>query len=289
MTPSKTVIQPLPQSPQTQSVSLGVQRELRAGLSLSVDGVYSKGTHLFNNTDLNYPPVPGAPRPDPTYGRIVEFAMQGESWSTALLTNLQYHAHRRAIPSFGVAYTLSRALRTVEDFQSFAQNELNLAGDKGPAANDRRHQLVVNFTWALPGGFQVAGLASARSGMPWNVTTGVDNNKDTQVNDRPDLAVPGGDPTSKSTYNANFTNRVGNLGRNTNVGPNYFSLDTRLSKYVPLRRTKLELFAEAFNLTNYVNLNIPNGNLRAATFGQSTALQSGAAPRRVELGFRFDF
>ena len=289
VTPSKTVIQPLPQSPQTQSVSLGVQRELRPGLSVSADGVYSKGTHLFNNTDLNYPLVPGGPRPDPTFGRIVEFAMQGESWSTALLTNVQYRPQRG--PTFGVSYTLSKALRTVEDFQSFAQDELNLNGDKGPASNDRRHQLVVNFNWRLPAGFQIAGLASARSGLPWNVTTGIDNNKDTQVNDRPDLAVPGGDPTSKSTYNANFTNRVGNLPRNYNYGPGYFSLDTRLSKYIDLHRanTNLELFAEAFNLTNYVNLGTPNGNLRASTFGNSTGLASGAAPRRVELGFRFNF
>jgi hypothetical protein len=109
------------------------------------------------------------------------------------------------------------------------------------------------------------------------------------VNDRPDLAVPGGDPASKSTYNANFTNRVGNLPRNYNRGPNYFSLDARLSKYVDLHRTNLELFAEAFNLTNYANLGLPNGNLRASTFGQPTALATGAAPRRVELGFRFNF
>jgi len=287
VTPSRTVIQPLPKSPQTQSVSLGVQRELRPGLSLSADAVYSKGTHLFNNTDLNYPLVPGGPRPDPSFGRIVEFAMQGESWSTALLANLQYRPARG--PSAGVAYTLSKALRTVEDFQSFAQDELNLQGDKGPASNDRRHQLVVNFNWRLPAGFQVAGLASARSGLPWNITTGVDNNKDTQVNDRPDLANPNGDPASKSTYSTSFTNRVGNLPRNYGRGPSYFALDARLSKYFDLPRTRVELFAEAFNLTNHVNLGIPNGNLRASTFGQPTALATGAAPRRIELGFRFNF
>jgi len=137
---------------------------------------------------------------------------------------------------------------------------------------------------------QLAGLASTRSGLPWNVTTGVDSNLDTQFNDRPDLAVPGGDPLDKATYNANFTRRVGNLPRNYNRGPNYFSLDARLSKHVSLPRAKVELFAEAFNLTNYVNLGVPNGNLRSATFGQSTALASGgAAPRRVELGVRMNF
>ncbi len=288
VTPSKTVIQAHPNTPQTQSVSLGFQRELRPGLSVSADGIYSRGNFLFNNRDLNYPIFPGGPRPDPTYGRIVQFGMEGNSWSTALLTNVQYRPTRG--PSFGVAYTLSKALRDVEDFQFFAQDELHPSLDKGPANNDRRHQLVVNFNWLLPYGFQVAGLASARSGLPWNVTTGVDNNLDTQTtNDRPDLAVPGGDPTDKSTYFANFTKRSGNLGRNTNVGPSYFSLDVRASKHFNVSRVRTELIAEAFNLTNFANLGLPTSSLRSATFGKPTALVTGAAPRRVELGVRVNF
>jgi TonB dependent receptor-like, beta-barrel len=287
VTPSKTVIAPNPQAPQTQNVSLGFQRELRTGLSLSVDGVYSRGTNQFNNRDLNYPLFPGGPRPDPSIGRIIMFGMEGNSWSTALLGSLQYRPRRG--PSLGLSYTLSKSLRDVEDFQYFAQDELNPAADKGPASNDRRHQVVANFNWTVPGGVQVAGLASMRTGLPWNVTTGLDNNLDTQVNDRPDLLVPGGDPLSKSTYDANFTRRVGNLPRNYNGGPKYFSLDMRLSKHLALRRTKVELFAEAFNVTNFVNLGMPNGNLRSATFGQSTALVNGAAPRQVELGFRVNF
>jgi carboxypeptidase family protein/TonB-dependent receptor-like protein len=287
VTPSATVIAPQPKAPETRSVSLGVQRELRPGLSASADGVYSRGQYLFNNRDLNYPASPGGPRPDPSFGRIIQFGMEGNSWSTALLTNVQYRPARG--PSLGVSYTLSKALRDVEDFQYFAQDELNPAADKGPANNDRRHQLVVNFNWNLPAGLQIAGLASARSGLPWNVTTGVDSNLDTQTNDRPDLAIPGGDPLDKATYSANFTRRVGNLPRNYNRGPKYFSLDARLSKHVTMPRMKAELFAEAFNLTNFANLGVPVGNLRSATFGQSTMLAMNAAPRRIELGFRINF
>jgi TonB-dependent receptor-like protein len=285
--PSKTVIADHPKAPQTQSVSLGVQREIRPGLSVSADGVYSRGKYQFNNRDLNYPAFPGGPRPDPAIGRIIMFGMEGNSWSQALLSSVQYRPQRG--PQFGVSYTLSKALRDVEDFQYFAQNELDPAADKGPASNDRRHQVVVNFNWNLPGGFQFAGLASTRTGLPWNVTTGVDSNLDTQQNDRPDLAVPGGDPLDKATYNANFTRRVGNLPRNYNRGPGYFSFDARLSKHLAIPHFRTELFAEAFNMTNYVNLGAPNGNLRAATFGQSTALATGAAPRRIELGFRVNF
>ena len=52
---------------------------------------------------------------------------------------------------------------------------------------------------------------------------------------------------------------------------------------------RIELFVEALNLTNHVNLNTPQGNLRSAAFGQSTAYNSDSSPRRVELGFRVDF
>jgi hypothetical protein len=287
VTPSRTVVAPEPASPQTESVSLGFQRELAPGLSVSADGVYSRGRHLFNNRDLNYPIFPGGPRPDPNVGRIIQFGMEGNSWSEALLAGVQYRPARG--PALGLSYTLSKALRDVEDFQYFAQDELNPGADKGPANNDRTHQLVVNFNWTLPAGFQFAGLASARSGLPWNVITGVDSNLDTQINDRPDLAVPGGDPTDRATYSANFTRRVGNLGRNVNRGPTYFSLDARISKHVTLPRVKAELFAEAFNVTNYTNLGTPTANLRSTTFGQPTGLASGAAPRRVELGARLNF
>jgi hypothetical protein len=285
--PSKTIIQPNPKTPRTVSTSLGVQHEISPGLTVSADGVYSRGYNLFNNIDVNYPAFPGGPRPNPAYGQIIEFAMQGNSWSTALLTNVQYRPRRG--PSVGVAYTLSRALRDVEDFQYFWMNGLDPEADKAPANNDRTHQLVVNFNWALPAGFQLAGLASSRSGLPWTVTTGVDNNKDLNTtSDRPNLVSPTGDPLSKSTYDVNFVGN-GNLGRNTLRGPNYFALDARLSKFVLIKRTKLELFAEAFNLTNHVNLGVPTGNLRSSTFGRSTALSNGAAPRRVELGFRVNF
>ena len=103
------------------------------------------------------------------------------------------------------------------------------------------------------------------------------------------LAVPGGNPLDRATYFTNFTGRVGNLGRNTLIGPDYLTLDTRLSKFIRIHNTKIEGFVEAFNVTNRVNLGVPTGNLRSASFGTSTALAQGAASRQVELGFRFDF
>ena len=122
------------------------------------------------------------------------------------------------------------------------------------------------------------------------MTTGTDNNRDTFTNplaDRPDLAVPGGDPYDRNTYFGTFTGRSGNLVRNANIGPGYFKLDARVSKFIQMQQLRLELFGEAFNLTNEVNFASPTGNLRSSTFGKPSQIVGNM--RQVEFGFRLNF
>jgi hypothetical protein len=226
-------------------------------------------------------------RPNPDFLRIIQYETTGNSWYNGLLLGLERRTGRG--PTFGVSYTLAKQVRDVEDFQSRGPNSLNRAGEKALADNHRRHQFVTNVTWALPGGFQIGTILQARSGLPWTVTTGNDNNRDTVFNDRPDLAVADGDPRDPATYFASFVGRDGTLGRNTVIGPGFFEIHTRVSKFFKLPRGRVEMFAEAFNLTNRANFGRPNGNLRSSQFGTSTGLATGATPRQVEIGFRVDF
>jgi len=204
-------------TPETRAISLGLKREIVAGLAVSVDGVYSRGYNQYNNRDVNPPDAVTRVRPDPRFLRITRYETAGHSWYSALLANVEKRPGPR-VPGFGVSYTLSTTLRDVEGFLFLAQDQNNLAAEKGYGDNHRRHQLAAHTTWTTPGGFQLAAVLQARSGRPWSVTTGVDNNADTNINDRPDLAVPDGNPRDKSTYFAAFTGRVGNLGRNSAVG-----------------------------------------------------------------------
>jgi Carboxypeptidase regulatory-like domain/TonB dependent receptor len=285
--PSITIAAPSIETPSTRTLSAGVRRELRPGLAVSVDGVRTLGYDLFNALDTNAP-LPGTTtRPDADYLRILQYQTTGRSWTNSLLVSLERRSGRG--PTFNVSYTLSEAVRNVEDFGFVPQDSYNPAAEKAAASNDRRHQIVASAVWSLPFGFQAAGLLQARSGLPWNVTTGTDNNGDQSINDRPDLADPNGDPTSKATYNANFTGRVGNLARNANRGPAFVQLDLRLSKFVRIGQYSFEGFVEAFNALNHANLGLPNGTLTSSTFGRPTGLASGATPRQVELGFRFNF
>lgn len=285
--PSTTIAWEESETPNTRQLSLGFKREVWTGFAVSVDGVTSRGYNLFNQPDINYPDPVTRRRPNPNFLRVNQYQTNGHSWYKALLVGVE----RRSGPGprFGVSYTLSKQERDVEDFGFQAQDMNNRAAEKALANNHRKHQLVVNVTWALPGGFQVGAIAQARSGLPWNITTGTDSNGDTITNDRPDLANPNGDPRDRSTYFASFSNRVGNLPRNFAIGPRFFTVDARVSKFVRVAKTRIEAFAEAFNLLNRANLGLPTSNLRSSNFGKSTGLASGNTPRQVEFGLRFDF
>jgi hypothetical protein len=289
--PSTTIAPDEVKTPVTRQLSIGVKRELFAGIAVSADYVNSRGRNAYNGPDINAPhPVTGV-RPNPAFARITQYQTTGNSWYNGLLLGVERRSGRRA-PQLGISYTLSKQLRDVEDFGFTAQNNYDRAAEKARASNDRRHQLVTNVVWSLPGDFQIGFFAQARSGLPFNVTTGVDNNRDTNINDRPDLANPAGNPRDKATYDTNFTGRVGNLPRNFGQGPGYFEAHLRLSKFITLSRVsldRLELFIEALNVTNHVNPNSPVGNLRSASFGSSSALNDDATPRQVELGFRLNF
>jgi hypothetical protein len=79
---------------------------------------------------------------------------------------------------------------------------------------------------------------------------------------------------------------VGNLERNAGRASAYAALDLRLSKIVTFSGRSIELLAEAFNVTNRVNFNTFQGNIRSALFGQPlTAFDS----RQVQVGAKIDF
>ena len=285
--PSRTVAAPILETPSTRTFSAGVRRELAPGLAFGIDALRTLGLNLFNAVDLNAP-VPGTGvRPDPGFLRVVQYQTTGESRSSALLVSMERRAGRG--PHFTVSYTWSKQTRNVEDFGFTAQNAHDPGAEWAVAANDRRHQLVASTVWALPFGIQAAGVVQARSGLPWTVTTGIDNNGDQNLNDRPDLAVPGGDPNDRATYRSAFTGRSGNLGRNTNRGPSFVQVDVRVSKFARAGRYSVEAFVEAFNALNRANLGLPVGTLTSASFGHPTGLATGATPRQVELGVRFGF
>jgi hypothetical protein len=87
-----------------------------------------------------------------------------------------------------------------------------------------------------------------------------------------------------SFFSAPCLGCVGNLGRNTFVGPGYLNLDTSLFKNIRVSdRFRLQFRAEAFNILNHTNFQLgmgngPGGNnpLNSPEFGKAGALSTHA-------------
>ncbi|HET6890701.1 MAG TPA: TonB-dependent receptor [Pyrinomonadaceae bacterium] len=95
----------------------------------------------------------------------------------------------------------------------------------------------------------------------------------------------------------NNTGAFGNLGRNVFRGPAVFNMDLSLFKSFPFGEDmKLQLRAEAFNVFNIQNWDVPsvltvnsNATSIAPNVGRITALAQGTTPRQLQFGVRFVF
>ena len=142
-----------------------------------------------------------------------------------------------------------------------ATNPFDYEEDFGPTNNDIRHNLSIDAVTTLPLGIQASGILSARSALPWSVTTSAQLDSDVF----PDRPEP----------------------RNSRRGDGFFSLDMRLARAFPFRaRWAATAFVEIYNVTNATNYVDYIGTIGAAQFGQPTA---ALEKRRVQLGFRVDF
>jgi len=94
-------------------------------------------------------------RPYQGYSDIIYYMFDGETSYNSLQASLQ----RRFSSSltFGVSYTLSRAITTVSDDGTFTNNLDPESFDRGLAAFDRTHYFVANYVWNVPAGGKLLG------------------------------------------------------------------------------------------------------------------------------------
>jgi hypothetical protein len=144
--------------------------------------------------------------------------------------------------SFSANYTFSKAIDDQTDFNSaFAPPfPTRLQTERSLSTFDVRHNFVFSGVFQSP--FKNWALRDAslsptvfiRSGIPFSLLTGTDINGDTR----------GG------------TDRLFYIGRNTGIGPNFRSVNLRLSKAFRLKAdspVRLEVSADAANLFNRTN------------------------------------
>ena len=95
-----------------------------------------------------------------------------------------------------------------------------------------------------------------------------------------------------STFPANFFSApclacIGNLGRNTFVGPGYWAADVSIFKNFKLAELlRVQFRAEAFNVLNHTNFQIGNNAINDPVFGQAGGT---ANPRNLQFALKVMF
>ena len=248
--------------PYTLQYSVGVDRQIRPGTTISVNYVGGRGVALFRSIDVNAPPPPlYSERPDPDYSTVRQIQSTGRQQTHALEVALRGRVRKRLQTT--AQYTFGTARNNTNGINSLPANNYDLTGEYGRANFYQRHRLEAlgQFDAGAWGRFGAA--ASTRSGTPYSLVTGRDEFNNGQTNARP----PG-------------------VGRNTLTGTGSVTANLRWSRSFHFgsahgdERPAVELGVAAFNIANHVNFNTPVGNLSSPFFGQSTSSQPA---RRIQL------
>jgi hypothetical protein len=270
------------------------------------------------------PGLPFVPRPDPRFDDIDLLESRANSNYNAFQARFQQRLARGF--STLVSYTWSKSIDDASNFFSstgdpnFPQNSYNVAAERGRSNFDVRHRLSVSYTYALPfgkgrqyltsdgwlstvlSGWETYGIVTVQSGRPFTVAllSEIDNSGTGRsilgfgANDRPNLVGNPelSNPTTTQWFNtAAFAfpapGTFGNAGRNILDGPGYQTVNLSLMKNTALsERLNLQFRAEAFNLFNHPNFNLPDNFLGSPTFGRITSARD---PRHIQFGLKLLF
>ena len=198
--------------------------------------------------------------------------------------------------------------------------------DRQREDNDARHLAVVSAVWkpnyfthsnllarTVLNGWSIATAVTMRSGKPFNVTSGKDDNVDGNNNDRPNVLSgkservlgPGGSRQQQLAqwFDTTAYCEVGTAGcpvgggtsgldglvrPNSLDAPGYKNVNASLFRdFTVYERLKFQVRGEATNVFNFVNLNAPGGNMSSpSSFGVVT---TAGTMRVIQIGARATF
>jgi hypothetical protein len=315
---------PLPESIQ---YSLGIQRQLSRSSVFSVTYVGNSDFHQNDTRDINSLPLYDTThrlencggncdvsnaftdpyRNYPGFSDMVMFENAGVQRYSGLQTALTLETHYGL--QVGAQYTWSHSINDIRgDNNGDPTNPYSLAYDKGNSNWDRRQVFKTNYSYVLPffrngsylaraalGGWQITGVATAETGIPFDL--GVNNNNIglPGAGQRPDITGSISYPKTLAHWfnpsvftmpaNLNF----GDFRRNQLYGPGLMNFDTTLRKSVPLwgDRAKFDFNLDTYNTFNHLNPSNPSStNVGSNNLGQIT---SDYSARIMQLGAHLSF
>ncbi len=285
-------------NPRSFQVSATLDQKLGDDLVLSVGYIRNSTWNLQRRLNRNlFPPTinaAGMPifpaaRPIPA----ISWLSINESTAHSTYDGMTVSLKRRFADrfQFQANYTLARNVDDDSNERNFSQepalNPFDLSLDRGYSKQDVRHNLNISGLVDLGYGFTLSSVLITRSGFPYTPVIGFDTQSD--GNDDNDRAIVNGSVVDRNSYRQ----------------PGFFNLDLRLLKAFRLKeRMRLDISAEAFNVTRSSNKNFGNdaisffgtplangqpseANAGVPLFAPSTARFGG--PRQLQLGVRFVF
>ncbi len=321
------------------SFNLFIERELPSKFTASVGyvGTRAVGQMGFVNINAGPPGTGNSGRP-----LFSKFGLQADinsiqPYGTTTYDALQMLVTRRWGGSqFGTAYTWSKAINFADNdggprIQYLPEKQRN----RGPAGYDRTHNWQTYLVYELPfgkgqrwasdglasklfGGFQVSGVMSVMSGLPFSIIQGTAPNLlafgsgqvPNQLN--PEIRILGGVGTTSQRGAAAgpyFDNtvlgvncasncawapengaRFGDVGRNTLRGPGFFETDLSVYRTFSFtERVQFQFRAEALNAMNHANFANPQGDINNSNFGFITGTTGPNQSRQWRFGARVSF
>ncbi len=304
-----------------------IQQALPHDLVGTLSYVGSKGTGLLTTSYLNLIDPASGVRPNPAFGQVEYRGNRNNSSYQALVASLQRSFSRGLLLSANYVFSHEIDQDSAGGGDSdFPQNPACRSCERASGDFDVRHVFTSNAVYDLPigpgkevlsqpgiarailGRWSVTTIATARSGLPINIT---EDRSSTSVatgyttSQRPNrvpgvsLAPAGGQGIRNWINPAAFTlvsgSGYGTAPRNLGRGPNLWQADLGLAKSIPIsERAELQFRSEFFNLFNRAQYGQPLADLSAATFGQIIGTVNPGpvgtgTPRQIQFALRLEF
>ncbi|HWB84216.1 MAG TPA: TonB-dependent receptor [Bryobacteraceae bacterium] len=312
---ANSTISPHYPNPYSMQWTMGIERELPHRLMLESDFVGNRALHLSMVRTLNLPDRVTGVSPNPQWGQFRWFDTSDSSVYNSWQTSLK-EVYSRGL-SFGITYVYANNMAYGDGdlgLENSPQDNNNLKPEWGPTPYDLRHSFHANFVYELPlrpkswtgrvsglllDGWQVAGILSAASGPPVDIT----DSGSAYAESRPDVNTQVAPIFDNYHATLQYLNqaafvavpiikasgasaRPGDLGRNAVRAPGMWNLDATLLKKFTIRESiALQLRGDFLNALNHTNLGGLVNDISAANFGQLTT----ATARTVQIGAKLVF
>jgi hypothetical protein len=296
--PTVYVVDPEFRNPRTLQASLGLERAIGRGFTVSADFAHARMRRLPRLLDTNLRPAAGraedgrlvypSDRPNPAFNRIEDLQSTARGAYDAITIAVRKRWSPRERGRGLQLQAFYTCARNKDDDSSERNANLalqyqdwqDLGAEYKWSDNDVRHNLVAEGVAGLAWGLELGIVLVARSGTPYSHRTSTsDLNNDGEFGN--DRQFVGGADTGRNAYRQ----------------PGYNRLDLRLARTVRLgSRRALDLAVDLFNAWNAKNLIVPADNQdfqgpEPGTVNPRLDQRDGQAgePRAAQVSARFRF